>query len=347
MSENLLVIAEHDNNKFSTATYQLLSTGHMLSEQIKCSLSVAVLGSITPKALNELAEYGADKIILVEDEKLNQYVSDVYTHTLSAIITQENPLLVLLNSSFAGKELSATLAARVRAAVATECMAVRKTDKGFEISKFMYGSKISAKIELYGKPVIAAMQTSSLSIVKSKRAGRIVKLNISVPETKFRIVRQENNTEKIPLSQARAVVSGGRGVGGSDFSVLEQLAETLNGAVGASRSAIDAGWRPVSDQIGQTGITVSPDLYIACGISGSSQHIAGIAGSKTVVAINKDSHAPIFSKADYGIKGDLFEIIPCLTEVLKARKHSGGNAGREMEKHKTKQISQYQQLKTD
>lgn len=181
----------------------------------------------------------------------------------------------------------------------------------------MYGGKIIADVALEGNPQIIGIRPNAMSISEAAGAGSLEKLEANTGKTVLRFVEERIDTSKVELTEADTVVSGGRGMGGPDYSLVEELAQQLNGAVGASRSAVDEGWRSSSDQVGQTGKVVSPNLYIACGISGAIQHLAGMSSSKVIVAINKDPEAPIFTKADYGVQGDLFEIVPLITEEIK------------------------------
>jgi electron transfer flavoprotein alpha subunit len=193
----------------------------------------------------------------------------------------------------------------------------------FKVTRPMYGGKVMAEVVLEGDPKIVAIRPNSMSAAELNGKGVIEKFSPDIGQGALTFVEKHMESGKIELTEADVVVSGGRGMGGDDYTVIEQLASVLGGAVGASRSAVDEGWRPHSDQVGQTGKVVSPNLYIACGISGAIQHLAGMSSSKVIVAINKDPDAPIFSKADYGIVGDLFEMIPAITEEIKKIKDAG------------------------
>jgi electron transfer flavoprotein alpha subunit len=225
--------------------------------------------------------------------------------------------MVVLGASMQGKDLSARLSARLDAALATDCIQVDIDNGDAVVTRPMYGGKVLAKVALSGKPQLIGIRPNAMPIAENAGAGTIEKLDHEPEASLYQVIEKKLETGKIELTEADIVVSGGRGMGGSDYRVVEELAASLGAAVGASRSAVDEGWRPHADQVGQTGKVVSPNLYIACGISGAIQHLAGMSSSKVIVAINKDGEAPILAKADYSVVGDLFEIVPLLTEEIK------------------------------
>jgi len=312
----VLAIAEQSDGVFRKITFEVLSEGRRIADSLGCDLTAVVLGA-GEDISKELGQYGADRIIVADNQALYEYANDAYTNVLSDIIEKEDAFAVILGSSTQGKDLSARIAARINAPLAMDCIAVRVENSNLVATRPMYGGKILADVALEGKPQIVAIRPNSMSIEKTAKPGSIEKPDINIGKTDLIFIEKKLETGKVDLTEADIVVSGGRGMGSSDFSIIEELAGLLGGAVGASRSAVDEGWRSVSDQVGQTGKVVSPNLYIACGISGAIQHLAGMSSSKVIVAINKDPDAPIFSKADYGITGDLFEIVPLITDETK------------------------------
>jgi len=315
----VLAIAEQSDAAFRKITYEVLSEGRRIANSLGCSLTAVVLGA-GEDISKELGEYGADRILVADNQALREYVNDAYTNVITDIIDKENPCSVILGASTQGKELSARIAARINAPLAMDCVAVHVENGNLIVTRSMYGGKILADVALDGNPQIAVIRPNSMSIVKTAGAGSVEKIDVEVGKTYLTFVEKNLETGKVELTEADVIISGGRGMGGSDFSVIEELADLLGGAVGASRSAVDEGWRPVSDQVGQTGKVVSPNLYLACGISGAIQHFAGMSSSRVIAAINKDPDAPIFSKADYGIVGDLFEIVPLMIDEVKKLK---------------------------
>jgi electron transfer flavoprotein alpha subunit len=203
------------------------------------------------------------------------------------------------------------------AGLAMECTELALEGEKLIATRSMYGSKLIAKVAIEGSPQIATLRSNVFPTAIVEKAGAIEHLEINLPASRIRMIEKKQNTCKLDLTEADVVVSGGRGMGGPDFSVLEELSTVMCGAVGATRSAVDEGWRPHSDQVGQTGKVVSPKLYMAVGISGAIQHIAGMGSSKCIVAINKDPEAPIFRYADYGLIGDLFEVVPAITKEVR------------------------------
>jgi electron transfer flavoprotein alpha subunit len=320
MSQNILAIAEQIEGVFRKVTFEALSEGRRIADQLGGELNALVLGDNIENISKELGQFGADRIIVAENSALSEYLPDAYGNVIADVIDKETPDVVILGASTQGKDIAARLSARLNAPLAMDCVAIRFEDNNLMATRYMYGGKILADVMLNGKPQILAIRPNAMTIASAAGTGVVEKFEVNTGPTLVKFIEKHLDTGKVDLTEADTVVSGGRGMGGPDFAVIEELAQVLEGAVGASRSAVDEGWRNSSDQVGQTGKVVSPNLYIACGISGAIQHLAGMSSSNVIVAINKDSEAPIFSKADYGIKGDLFEIVPLITEEIRKLK---------------------------
>ena len=317
MSKIVLAIAEQSEGVFRKVTYEALSEGQRIADQMGCKLVALVLGNTIEDISKELEQFGADRIILAQDPSLVEYLPDAYGNVIADVANKETPEVVILGASTQGKDIAARLSVRLNAPLAMDCVAIRFENNSLTATRYMFGGKILADVVLEGKPQILAVRPNALMVANVDGAGSIEKIEVDVGSTQVKFIEKNLETGKVELTETDIVVSGGRGMGGPNFGVLEELAKLINGAVGASRSAVDEGWRSASDQVGQTGKVVSPNLYIACGISGAIQHLAGMSSSKIIVAINKDSEAPIFSKADYGIEGDLFEIVPLISEEIR------------------------------
>jgi electron transfer flavoprotein alpha subunit len=295
-----------------------VSEGRRLADKLGETVTAVVLGSGIEGIAEELATYGADKILVADDPALADYTTDAYANVLFQVVKDVTPRVLLFGASFQGKDLSPRLAARLGAGLAMDCIGLQVDGEKLFATRTMYGGKVHAEVAVEGEPQMAAIRPNVMELSETAKAGELEKVAVDAGDVKTSVVEKKLETsERVELTEADVVVSGGRGMGGSDFSLIEELAGILGGAVGASRSAVDEGWRPHADQVGQTGKVVSPTLYIACGISGAIQHLAGMGASKYIAAINKDPEAPIFKKADYGVVGDLFEIVPAVIAELK------------------------------
>ena len=317
MPNGILAIAEQRDGEFRKVTYEAVSEGRRLADEMGTELTAVVLGSGIEAAAGDLGKYGADKVLAADSPALADYLTDLYTNVMADVIEKEAPTVVILGASTQGKDLAARLAARLNAGLAMDCVAVRNEGGSIVATRPLYGGKVLAEVALSGSPQMVALRPNAMAIVESAKDGAVEKIDADPGESRLTFIEKKLETEKVELTEADVIVSGGRGMGGDDYSMIEALAALLGGAVGASRSAVDEGWRPHSDQVGQTGKVVSPNLYIACGISGAIQHLAGMSSSKVIVAVNKDPEAPIFSKADYGVVGDLFELVPLITEEVR------------------------------
>ena len=317
MAQGVFAITEQRDGELRKVSFEVVSEGRRVADGLGTELTAVLLGSGVDGLAEELNKYGPDKILVADDAGLAEYTTDAYCHVLAELIQSADPAVIITGASAQGKDLAGRLAAKLDAGVAMDCVKVQIENGNLTCTRPMFGGKINAEVEIEGDRQIVAIRPNVMDITEAAKDGAIERPAVQLGEINTKITDKKMDTsDKVELTEADVIVSGGRGTGG-DYAGIEALADALGAAVGASRSAVDEGWRPHSDQVGQTGKTVSPTLYVACGISGAIQHLAGMSTSKYIVAINKDEEAPIFSKADFGIVGDLFEVVPALTEEVK------------------------------
>lgn len=314
---NVLVVVEISQGKPKRASLEVLTQAGKLSDGGK--VFALASGPYSASVKNVLSRYGAQMIFYGQDEQLSRLNSEVIFQLTKKAVEEAKPRAVLMSASFLGKELAGRLSGAFHAAVATDCIDVGFSGERLKAKRPMFAGKVIATVTLSGDIQIASIRPNVLAAME--HPVEAVEKLISLEPSRFltEVEKMEAAETKRPeLTEAEIIVSGGRGMKGPEnYHLIEELADQLHAAVGASRAAVDAGWRPHSDQVGQTGKVVSPKLYIACGISGAVQHFAGMGSSKIIVAINKDPEAPIFKKCDYGVVGDLFEIVPEMTKQFK------------------------------
>ena len=311
----ILVFAEFANGKVKKGALELLSA---VQGQDVAALA---LGPGAKEVVAELGKYGAKTVFVNEDSALQNYNPEAFTTVAAKVISDFAPNYVLASSSILGRDLFPRVGARLSTAVISDCTELKADGGNITVRRPMYSGKCSAEVEFSNSssPIIL-MRANQLPVAEPGSGSAEVN-EVAGPEGNLKTLIKEivkGASEKLDLTEANIIVSGGRGMKEAEnFKLLEELAETLGATVGASRAVVDAGWVPHSMQVGQTGKTVAPTLYIACGISGAIQHLAGMSSSRVIVAINKDSEAPIFQKATYGIVGDVFEVLPKLNEEFK------------------------------
>jgi electron transfer flavoprotein alpha subunit len=327
MAQGILVFIEEREGKLKRSSLEALSAARKLADELKEPVVALRIGAGEPAT--ELAQYGADKIISAQHELLDSYSTEGYCSTVVQVVQKEQPRYILGAAGAMGRDLLPRVAARLGVGLAQDCIKAAVADgQQLECLRPIYAGKAYAKVRLLTTPAMATLRPNVFSLGAAD-TGRSAEKEPFTPELKAEGIHasvkevRASAGQKIELTEANIIVSGGRGMKGPEnFPIVEQLADALGGAMGASRAAVDAGWIDHQHQVGQTGKTVSPTLYIACGISGAIQHLAGMSSSKYIVAINKDPEAPIFNVADYSIEGDLFEVIPALTEAVKNLKSS-------------------------
>jgi electron transfer flavoprotein alpha subunit len=317
----LLAFAEQREGKFKKSAFEVVSAAHKIADELKAELVTIVVGQNVTGIAAELGKYGATKVLAADDARLHYYSTTAYARIVADAAKKEDAAIIFLPASQMGKDLAPRLGAVLSAGIASDCTALTLRDGTLIATRPIYSGKAFIDVSINSPVKIFTLRPNVFSAVAGgtavasveKFAVDLTPSDLAVTTTGVKVAEGRPD-----VTEASVVVSGGRGMKGPEhFHLVEKLADVLGGAVGASRAVVDAGWRPHDEQVGQTGKTVSPTLYVACGISGAIQHLAGMSSSKYIVAVNKDKDAPIFQVADYGIVGDLFEVLPALTEQLK------------------------------
>jgi len=315
----ILVFAEQREGEFRKATYEAVSEGRRLADRTDDRLLVSLMGSEISGLTEEITRYGPDEILLTDNSNLSLYNTETYAACLSAGIKEIQPNLVIFAHTAIGKDLAPRVAERVGAGLASDCIAMELSGQEIYFIRPMYSGKVFAKMKILTSIKMATLRPNNFPIEERKGQAEVKAFTPEIPIPRAKVKEVNLQDSKRPdLAEADIIVSGGRGLGNAEgFQVIEQLADTLGAAVGASRAAVDAGWREQQYQVGQTGKVVTPNLCITCGISGAIQHLAGMGSSKYIVAINRDPEANIMKIADLAIKGDLYEVIPEMVKQLK------------------------------
>jgi len=323
----ILTFAEARDGRLRRASLEVVSEARRLAGALGATVETVVVGAGVTALAGELAAQGADRVRVFDDAALAAYATEVYARALAQAMAAARPQVVLLPFTAMGKDLAPRVAARTGAGLASDCVALEVKDGRLVARRPVYAGKAVTSVEWSGEPRMATLRPNVFALGPQDASRPVEVVPGAVDATaRARVVRTTATAQgRVPLSEAQIIVSGGRGLKGPEnFHLVESLAEALGGAVGASRAVVDAGWVDHQLQVGQTGRTVSPSLYVAVGISGAIQHLAGMSSSRCVVAINKDPDAPIFKVADYGVLGDLFEVLPQLTEAAKAHRAARG-----------------------
>jgi electron transfer flavoprotein alpha subunit len=314
-----LVFVESAEGKIKSTSLEAVAYAHALGKGV----TAIALGAVDAAELGALGKYGAQKVLHAADAKLNEGIIQAYASVLAKAMADEGAdMLVLANSSL-GTPVAARVAAKTGASLATNVVDLPETGSGFVVKRSIYTGKAFAKVELKHTKKVIALKKNAAELKEVGAAVAVTPYAVSLQEADFgaKILSSEKATGEVLLPEANIVVSGGRGMKGPEhWGILEALAKSLHAATGCSKPVSDMGWRPHHEHVGQTGVKVAPQLYIAVGISGAIQHLAGVNSSKCIVVINKDADAPFFKAADYGIVGDAFDVVPKLTEAILAAK---------------------------
>jgi len=323
---SVLVIADQRKGALRKPALEALSEGKRLADQLGSTMEAVILGHGVEGLCNEIASYGAQKVYLIDHELLENYNPPAYARAIGDLIKEKQPQIVLMGGTMTARDLMPRLAARVGAGLAPDCIGLEIVDGRLKALRPAIAGKVRVEIGYKSDIQMAILRPNVFekSEPDTSKTAEVEKVTFEPTDldTKQKLVEfVSKETGRPELTEAEIIVSGGRGMKAPEnFALIEELADLLGAAVGASRAAVDAGWRPQSDQVGQTGKTVTPNLYIAVGISGAIQHLAGMSSSKFIVAINKDPDAPIFNVADFGVVGDLFKVVPLLVEEVKKAK---------------------------
>ena len=317
---NVLAFAEQRDGKFRKSSFETVQAAKRLAAELHADLVAVVVGSGVETIAHELGNFGAGRVVVVDEPLLASYSSTAYAKVVADIAKKENAAIVVLAASQMGKEIAPRIAVKLDAGLASDCTALKVEGGDVIATRPVYAGKALLDVKVTSPTKVFTLRPNVFTASPTGGTAIVEKAIVAItPEDLSAVVKEIKVASGRPdVTEADIIVSGGRGLKGPEhWHLIENLADVLGAAVGASRAVVDAGWRPHDEQVGQTGKTVAPTMYVACGISGAVQHLAGMSSSKCIVAINKDKDAPIFQVADYGITGDVFEILPELTTELK------------------------------
>ncbi len=318
MANKILAVLEQREGTIKKVSFEVASTAAKLSKELNLDVEAVVAGAEVSN-VNEVSKYGISKLVHFKNSELNNYSSSAYADVFSGYASEVGATYIIVGNTAFGNDLAPRLAVKLNSGCVVDCINLTVESGEVIATRPIYAGKSNLKTKLNSDVKIFTIRPNIFKAELSDAGSFSVDVKeVSNPNLKSKVVAYKKSEGKLDVAEADIIVSGGRGMKGPEnFNLLESLADVLGAAVGASRAVVDAGWRPHREQVGQTGKTVSPTLYVACGISGAIQHLAGMSTSKYIVAINKDKDAPIFSVADYGIAGDLFDVLPVLTEEIK------------------------------
>ncbi|GEP91986.1 electron transfer flavoprotein alpha subunit apoprotein [Chitinophaga terrae (ex Kim and Jung 2007)] len=320
---SILIFADQAQGKIKKAALEAVQYGAKVAEQLGTTATALVLGPVETAELETLGNYGAKKVLHAADARLHEVESTVFAKIIAEAAGKEGSKVIIFPQNFDGKAIAPRVSARLKAGLVSGAISYPDTSNGFVVKKNVFSGKAFANVNITSEIKIIAIIPNTFALSPSGGTAAVEAFSpaISDADFKVKVVRTETVSGDVPLTEAEIIVSGGRGLKGPEnWGILEDLAKALGAATASSRPVADAGWRPHHEHVGQTGLTVRPNLYIAIGISGAIQHLAGVNGSKVIVVINKDPEAPFFKAADYGIVGDAFEVVPKLTEAVKKYK---------------------------
>lgn len=321
MANKILAVLEQRDGQLKKVSYEVVSLANSLANQLGYESESVIIGNEISN-LSELKNYTSNRVVHFKNPELNLFSSSAYSKIISDYINENQFALIIFPNTAIGLDLAPRVAVKTNSAIATDCIKVQVQEANIVFTKPVYAGKALINFKLNSDRKIFTIRPNIFKAEKIENENLNIEVKeISEVDLKTKVTSYKKSEGKLDVAEADIIVSGGRGMKGPEnFHLIEELAEVLGAAVGASRAVVDAGWRPHREQVGQTGKTVSPTLYIACGISGAIQHLAGMSSSKYIVAINKDKDAPIFNVADYGIVGDTLEILPALIEEVKKLK---------------------------
>ena len=312
----VLIYIDQDDQEIKKASFEAISYGAALAKQLGISAEAILLGTVKNN-VSELGKYGASKVHQINNTALNNFDASVHANVVAAAAKTLGATVLVFAHNINGRAIAPAVAVKLSAGIVTGACALPNTEAGFVVTKTVFSGKAFASIQIDTPVKVISINQNSFGVVAGDGTATVQNIDIAVPTSKIKITATDKIKGEVPLTEANLVVSGGRGLKGPEhWDILLDLAKSLGASTACSRPVSDADWRPHHEHVGQTGIQIAPNLYIAIGISGAIQHLAGVNRSKTIVVINKDPEAPFFKAADYGVVGDAFEVVPALTAAI-------------------------------